>query len=110
MIIKCCKNDGEIEFSESEDLSQSHRRKYFRATIKSDNLFSYTDVWDYHPSDSKILSFFEELAKNWKGFDGEKKWSAGAFVLSCSSDKLGHFTLVVTIINNDDTQFARKTI
>lgn len=110
MIIKCYKNSGELEFSEREDLSQSDIRKYFRVTIRSSHLFSYTDVWDYHPRNSKLLNFFEDLAKNWKGFNGEKKWSAGEFTLICTSDRLGHFVLEATIRNNDNTRYTRKTI
>ena len=58
------------------------------------------------------MCFFEDLAENWKGFDGEKQWSSleGEFSLICISDSLGHFALEVTIRDNEDTQYARKTI
>ncbi|MGI8495548.1 MAG: DUF6228 family protein [Pyrinomonadaceae bacterium] len=112
MIIKCCKNSGELEFSEKEGLSQFAGKEYFRATIRSKQLSSFTDVYAFDPFDSNLVRFFEDLAENWKGFDGEKEWSSleGEFSLTCTSDNLGHFALEVTIRNNEDTRCARKTI
>lgn len=112
MIIKCCRSDAEIEFSEKEGLRRPAGQEYFRATIRSNHLFSFTDVYIFDPYDSNLVRFFEDLAKSWKGFDGEKEWSSleGEFSLRCTSDSLGHFALEVTIGNNEDTRYARKTI
>lgn len=73
---------------------------------------SFTDVYAFDPFDVNLVRFFEDLAENWKGFDGEKKWSSleGEFGLDCTSDNLGHFALEATIRNNEDTRYARKTI
>ena len=112
MIIKCCENDGELEFSKKEGLFLSAGKEYFRVTIRSKHLISFTDVYAFDPFDSNLVRFFENLAENWKGFDGEKKWSSleGEFSLDCTSDNLGHFALEATIRNNEDTRYARKTI
>jgi len=112
MLIKCCKNGGEIEFSEKEGLIRSAGREYFRVTIRSTHLSSFTDVYAFDPFDSNLVRFFEDLAGNWKGFDGEKEWNSleGEFSLICTSDSLGHFVLEVTIRNTEDTRCARKTI
>ncbi len=112
MIIKCCKNGGELEFSEKEGLSKSEGRENFRVTIKSTHLTSFTDVYAFDPFNFNLVRFFEDLAKNWKGFDGEKEWSSleGEFSLVCTSDNLGHFALEATIRNIEDTRCARKTI
>ncbi len=98
MIIKCCENGGELEFSEKEGLSRSAGKEYFRVTIRSNNLLSFTDVYAFDPFDSNLVRFFEDVAENWQGFDGEKKWSSleGEFILICTSDNLGHFALEVT--------------
>lgn len=111
MIIKCCRNDGELEFSEREGLARPVGQEYFRVTIKSNHLYSFTNVYTFDPYDSNLVKFFEDLAKNWKGFDGKKEWSSleGEFSLSCASDNLGHFALEATIRNNEDTRYARKT-
>lgn len=112
MVIKCCKIDGELEFSEKEDLGRPDGSESFRVTIRSLHLSSFTDVYAFDPFDSNLVRFFEDLAENWKGFDGEKGWSSleGEFSLSCMSDSLGHFALEVTIRNIEDTWCARKTI
>lgn len=111
MIIKCCKNGGELDFSWKEGLIQPTGQEYFRVTIKSTHLFSFTNVYAFDPFDSNLVRFFEDLAKNWKGFAGEKEWISleGEFSLSCTSDNLGHFALEATIRNNEDTRYARKT-
>ena len=80
-------------------------------TIKSNYLTSFTNVYAFDPFDSNLVRFFEDLARNWKGFAGKKEWSSleGEFSLSCTSDNLGHFALEATIRNNEDTRYARKT-
>ncbi len=73
MIIKCLEDGGELEFSEKEGLLRSDGSEYFRVAIKSKHLSSFTDVYAFNPFDSNLVRFFEDIAKNWKGFDGEKK-------------------------------------
>ncbi len=111
MIIKCLE-DGELEFSEKEGLRQSDGSEYFHVAIKSKHLSAFAAVYAFDPYDSNLVGFFEDLAKNWKGFDGEKSWSSleEEFSLVCTSDDLGHFSLEVTIRNNMDTWRAKKTI
>ncbi len=112
MIIKCCKSECELEFSEKEGLRQPAGKEYFRVTIKSKHLSSFTDVYIFDPFDSHLVSFFEDLATNWKGFEGEKTWSSleGEFSLVCKSDNTGHFELEAKITNIYDTMCARKSI
>ena len=112
MIIKCCKNSGELEFSEREGLNRPGGQEYFRVAIRSSHLYSFTDVYIFDPFDSDLVRFFEGLAENWKGFDGQKEWHSleGDFSLICTSDSLGHFALEITIRNVEDTRCARKTI
>lgn len=112
MVIKCCRTDCELQFSEREGLGQSAGKKYFRVTIKSKQLSSFTDVYIFDPYVSHLVSFFEDLAKNWKGFEGEKTWSSleGEFSLICTSDNTGHFELEATITKIYDTMCARKSI
>ena len=112
MIIKCSKNDGEIEFSEKEGLELPAGREYFRVTIRSVHLSAFTNVYIFDPFDTNLVRFFEDLADNWRGFNGEKEWSSleGEFSLNCTSDNFGHFALEATIRNFEDTRYARKTI
>ena len=105
MIIKCSKNQGELEFSEREGLTQAAGSEYFRVTIRSQNMSAFTNVYSFDPFDYSLKKFFEELAKNWKGFDGEKEWKSleGEFTLICISDNLGHFAIRSIIRNNLDS-------
>ena len=48
------------------------------------------------PYGSSPAEFFQELANNWAGWKGEKRWGAldGEYNLWASSDMTGHITLV----------------
>lgn len=112
MLIKCCKNSGEIEFSDKESLRLQVGREHFRVSVRSTQLSAFTDVYIFDPFDSDLVRFFKDLERNWKGFDGEKRWSSleGEFSLLCTSNSLGHFELEITIRNIEDTMLVRKTI
>lgn len=112
VIIKCSKNQGELEFSEKESLSHAAGSEYFRVAIRSHNITAFSKVYVFDPFDYNLKKFFEELAENWKGFDGEKVWTSleGEFTLTCTSDNLGHFAIESTIRNNLDTWNVRNTI
>lgn len=112
MIIKCSKSDSVLEFSEKEGLSRSAGRESFRVTIRSKHLYSFTDVYIFDPYDFNLVRFFQDLAENWKGFKGEKKWNSleDEFRLTCTSDNLGHFALEIVIRDFEDLRCAIKTI
>ncbi len=111
VIIKCSKGKGELELSEQEGLRKNSGSEYFRVTIRSQNMSGSTMVYAFDPFDYSLTKFFEELAENWKGIDGEKVWTSleGEFKLVCTSDSLGHFGIRVTIRNDLDT-LSIKTI
>jgi hypothetical protein len=111
VIIKCTKNEVELEFSEKECLRLPSGSEYFRVTIRSHNLSGFTKVYIFDPFDYGLTNFFKELAENWKGFEGEKIWESleGEFKLVCTSDSLGHFEIKATIRNNLGT-LSVKTI
>jgi Family of unknown function (DUF6228) len=45
------------------------------------------------------VDFFEDLARHWKGWEGEKRWCSVEkdFVLSAAFDSVGHVMLQVTL-------------
>jgi hypothetical protein len=102
VIIKCCKNSGELEFSEKEGLTQTAGSEYFRVTVRRNVLWASSKVYIFDPFDYTLKKFFDGLVENWKGFDGEKVWTSleGELTLKCTSDKLGHFAIKSTIRNN----------
>ena len=105
MIIECSKNHGALEFSEPEGLLLAAGTEYFRVTVKNQHLWATAKVYAFDPFDYGLANFFEELAVNWKGFDGEKAWTSleEELALVCTSDGLGHFAIKTTIKNDLDT-------
>lgn len=50
-----------------------------------------------HPKGTSPCAFFEEIAQDWSGWAGAKRWAPldGEFELSASMDSTGHLTLIV---------------
>ena len=46
---------------------------------------------------ASLSHYFQDIADNWRGWDGKKKWGTleGEFELSATSDKTGHTRLAV---------------
>lgn len=60
-----------------------------RATIQVDNA----------PYGTTPADIFEQIANEWKGWEGDKTWGSleGEFDLSATSDSTGHISLVATV-------------
>jgi hypothetical protein len=99
VIIKCSRTSDELEFSESEGLRRTDGSEYFRVAIRSSNLSASAQVYAWEPRADGLEQFFEDLAANWRGWDGEKKWTSleGELSLVCTSDSLGHIAIEVTL-------------
>jgi len=75
---------------------------YFDVELAGDAVSAKKRVWGY--TDTEFLGeLFDSIARDWKGWDGERQWAAieGDFSITASSDKLGHIRLDVVIRNND---------
>ena len=76
----------------------------FIATFEGPDFSGNVNVSTYHSGFPNSL--FDELAAEWCGWKGEKKWSSleGELHLTAKSDKLGHVFLSVTVgvINGRD--------
>ena len=92
MIIKCTMTYDELELSEREGLRRTDGSEYFRVAIRSHNLSASIQVYAWNSFGSRLEQFFEDVAANWRRWDGEKKWNSleGELSLVCTSDKLGH--------------------
>ncbi len=101
MIIKCSKDSSELELSEQEGLMQTDGSEYFLVTIRGHNLSAFSKVYAYDPFDSGLTRFFEYIAKCWKGWNGEKKWTSleGELRLICTTDSLGHVSIEATLFD-----------
>ena len=73
----------------------------YRVSLDGDEITATTTVWGYSDSDF-LVQLFTYIAKNWKGWDGEKQWSSieSDLMLIATSDNLGHITLEVSICKN----------
>ncbi len=56
-----------------------------------------TQVYLYDPE--PLVRLFDELAQNWRGWEGDKHWHSveSDLDLKCTSDRLGHITIAVTL-------------
>ena len=82
---------------EFEKHSYDYGPEYFRVTAAGPGFSGVLRV--YGDASGGLPALFEELARNWRGFDGKKSWSSleGEFSLRASADKLGHMWLGFTL-------------
>ena len=84
--------------SEPQPPGSRHPVEYFRVSLKDKDIAaSSARVYIYEPH--SLASHFAELAANWEGWEGVKQWHSveGDFALSCTSDRLGHIAVGVTL-------------
>ena len=96
--IKSSRSAGKLKLSEPQPPSLRYPVEYLRVSIEDrDIAASSSRVYIYEPHD--LAAFFDELAANGKGWEGEKQWHSveNDFALSCTSDGLGHAALRVTL-------------
>jgi hypothetical protein len=69
----------------------------FNTILEGKGFSGSVGVSCYHSGFPNVL--FDDLAANWKGWDGEKKWSSleGELHLSAKTDQWGHIFLNVLI-------------
>jgi hypothetical protein len=70
------------------------------ARLALPNLLAETQV---HLTDAalevSLASFFSELAKDWRGWEGSRVWATyeGGLALACEHDRLGHVRVSVEL-------------
>lgn len=69
----------------------------YRVTLDSSGLHATADVYAY--GDDGLVGFIDELAREWRGWDGVKDWHSleGHLSLSATADRLGHVSVEVRI-------------
>ena len=74
----------------------------FTATLESANFTGRVIVSTYHSGPPSLL--FEEMARDWRGWDSKKEWAAleEELRMTASSDHTGHTALKVTMRNYCD--------
>ncbi|HSR17068.1 MAG TPA: DUF6228 family protein, partial [Ignavibacteriaceae bacterium] len=73
---------------------------YMEVRLNGSMLQSSVRVYDVHWQ--FFTNYFDDLATNWRGWDGRKEWKSieDEMRLSCEIDKVGHVSLYVTLEDN----------
>jgi uncharacterized protein DUF6228 len=87
------------EYEGSSTRSDGGQLSWIHAELSLSHLRASTKVGIVWGVDASLSEFFDDLAKNWRGWKGAKKWEAyeGGLGLSCTSDRLGHITVTVEL-------------
>jgi hypothetical protein len=96
--IKSSRSAGELKLSEPKPPGSRFPVEYVRVNLKDKDIASSSaQIFLDTPHD--LADFFEDLAVNWKGWEGVKSWASieEDFALSCKSDNPGHVAMQVTL-------------
>ena len=87
--------DGRLSLRRSSDGALD----YVYVTLQLSALSAMTRVSLVAGVDLPLSTFFEELAGNWRGWNGARTWAAyeGGLEFSCTHDGLGHVALAVAL-------------
>ena len=71
---------------------------YFHVSIENPIFSGTVRAWGYTDAHG-LVRLFDSLAKDWKGWNGNRDWETieGEFKISCSHDGLGHIRMSVEI-------------
>jgi hypothetical protein len=101
LIIKSVNGAGRLEIAAVESGASSRRLDYLLVTVKSEALFASARIYNNHYAEGVegLPRFFENLAANWRGWQGAKRWESleGDFKLACVSDGLGHVEIRIEL-------------
>jgi len=93
--IKSVKDATRLTFSEPAGES-------FMASLESVHFSGRVVVSTYHSGPPSLM--FDDIARQWRGWDGKKEWAAleGQLRLTASSDLTGHIELLVIMRDYSD--------
>jgi hypothetical protein len=96
LVIRSALDSGKLELSPVEDRDEL---EYCIAHLVVGSLAARVRFYSYETRELGLGEFFTDLAKHWRGWDGEKTWESleGDLVLSASHDGLGHVKLTVEL-------------
>jgi len=74
-----------MEFLERED-------NYFKVNVRGLDFQGTARIYIYEPRPNTLAGFFRDLAVNWRGWSGKKKWASleGELSFAAESDSTGH--------------------
>ena len=102
MLLQGNSDGAQIELSRDEWSKNVDATNYYVAKIRIDGLEVCHNVYAFDPANEGLAKFFEELALNWKGWDGIRHWSSleGEFEIDCKQDGLGNIGTTAKLHKN----------
>jgi hypothetical protein len=99
VVIKSANTGAKLEFLDVMN-------EYLTVEFSSPAFTVFHRVWLYDGDGKRLAQLFHEMAQDWRGWEGIKSWGAieGDFNLSCSSDKLGHITLEIELVERGTSE------
>ena len=93
VVIKSAHDSSQLELSDFRSEYPNAESSIFTVTAKLQNCHATLQASTFETL--ALTAFFNDIAANWRGWLGEKKWSTleGEFTLLATSDKTGHVEL-----------------
>jgi hypothetical protein len=90
-VIKSAHDGTTLEFSDRDG-------GHYRVTLTGPNFHGDCSVYAYEPA-SHISAFFQDMATNWRGWQGKKEWASleGELAFAATIDSTGHISLSVRL-------------
>ncbi len=91
-----------LEIALRQTDASARRFDYLDVTLNAEGLRASTRIYNYYDEGDDtagLPSFLRELALNWRGWRGEKRWESieGDLKLTCTSDPLGRINVAVEL-------------
>ena len=99
--IKSANGTSVLEIAAWQTDDPTRRFDYFDVSLNATGLRASTRIYNiyYHGAASDLPAFLQDIALNWRGWAGEKRWTSVEHDLkmTCTSQPLGHINIVVEL-------------
>ncbi|HEV2880394.1 MAG TPA: DUF6228 family protein [Pyrinomonadaceae bacterium] len=110
--IKSANGTSALEIALWQTGDDARRFDYLDVTLTAAGLRASTRIYNhdaiYAVDASAIATFFQDVASNWRGWPGEKRWESieGDLKLTCTSTTLGNVNVAVELHSFADDSFT----
>ncbi|HJR08887.1 MAG TPA: DUF6228 family protein [Pyrinomonadaceae bacterium] len=108
--IKSASGTSALGIAGWETDDRARRFDYLNVTLYASGLHASTRIYNIYYGDGagSLPSFFKDMAMNWRGWEGEKRWESveGDLKMTCTSHPLGHINLAVELHSYLDDPFV----
>lgn len=97
--IQCAQRGATLQFFNREPEDVSRPIDYFSIRVTNMNLDATARVYAFSPHSHSLARLFEEIAAEWRRWDGFKTWESleGELKVHCENDRRGHITIGVEL-------------